>query len=60
MEEAAHRELLEETGYHLTRIISMTPVLFYEPGLSNSDTRVIHAEVGVAALDVIIFMSTVD
>lgn len=49
VEEAAHRELAEETGYQITRIVKMTPPLFYEPGLSNSNMKLVYAHVSRVA-----------
>ena len=45
VEQAAGRELKEETGYTFNRVVAITPTLFYEPGLTNSDAKVIHVEV---------------
>lgn len=44
-EDAAKRELKEETGYTFKKILKRTPTLFYEPGLSNSSMKLIYVEV---------------
>jgi 8-oxo-dGTP pyrophosphatase MutT (NUDIX family) len=42
-EVAALRELHEETGYH-GKVISVGPLIPYEPGLTNSGTRMVQVE----------------
>ncbi len=44
-ETAAKREFLEETGYTINRIVKVTPALFFEPGLSDSNMLIVFAEV---------------
>lgn len=44
-ETAARRELLEETGYNITKLLKISPSLVYEPGLSNSNMKMVLAEV---------------
>lgn len=39
------RELSEETGYEVTKILKVSPALVYEPGLSNSNMKMVLAEV---------------
>lgn len=41
---AALRELLEETGYQ-GRVTRIGQLIAYEPGLTNSGTRLVHVEV---------------
>lgn len=41
---AALRELKEETGF-IGKVISVSPTLVYEPGLSNSNLRIVRVDV---------------
>lgn len=51
VEQAARRELLEETGFTISRVIKTTDSLFYEPGLSNSSMRLVYAHVNSSPAD---------
>ncbi len=35
----------EETGYTISKVIKVTPTLFYEPGLSNSNMKLVYVEI---------------
>lgn len=46
VETAAKRELYEETGLELRRILTVSPPVYNSPGLSNEAVTLIYAEVG--------------
>lgn len=43
--DAAKREMKEECGYTIDDNVSLSPTLFYEPGLSNSNVQLVFAEI---------------
>ena len=45
-EAAAHRELYEETGLEIRKILAVSPPVHNSPGLSNEAVTLIYAEVG--------------
>ena len=45
-EEAAHRELYEETGLEIRKILAVSPPVHNSPGLSDEAVTLIYAEVG--------------
>ena len=45
-EEAAHRELYEETGLEIRKILAVSPPVHNSPGLSDEAVTLVYAEVG--------------
>ncbi|KAK4649940.1 hypothetical protein QC762_703780 [Podospora pseudocomata] len=50
-EEAAVREFKEETGYEVSRVLSVSPVQAADPGLSNANMQMAMVEVEVPELE---------
>lgn len=46
-EEAARREFKEETGYDVTKVLSVSPVQAADPGMSNANMQLVMVEVQV-------------
>jgi len=44
VEETAKRELIEETGCEITRVLDTTPFLFNSPGMTNESIAIVYAE----------------
>jgi len=44
-EEAAIRELFEETGYAATRVIESSPILVNDPGMTNANMKLVMLDV---------------
>ncbi|KAK0737224.1 NUDIX hydrolase domain-like protein [Apiosordaria backusii] len=50
-EEAAVREFKEETGYEVSKVLSVSPVQAADPGLSNANMQMVMVEVEVPELE---------
>ncbi|KAK4178140.1 NUDIX hydrolase domain-like protein [Triangularia setosa] len=50
-EDAAVREFKEETGYEVTKVLSVSPVQAADPGLSNANMQMAMVEVEVPELE---------
>lgn len=48
-EEAARREFKEETGFEVSRVLSVSPVQAADPGMSNANMQLVMVEVEVPA-----------
>ena len=44
IEETAKRELLEETGCEITKILRSTPFIYNSPGITNESIAIVYAE----------------
>ena len=47
-EEAALRELREETGYIAEKVFEITPILYNDPGICNTNLRMVHVFIDIS------------